>query len=75
MLKRGWQTAKVITALDSQPVGLVRREKNVTVATMDNCLLSINNKVMKMESYIAMYKHYVKCCNERLFNHFPPLKK
>ena len=48
MLKRGWQTAKVITALDSQPVGLVRREKNVTVATMDNCLLSINNKVMEM---------------------------
>ena len=45
VLKRGWQTAKVITALDSQPVGLVRREKNVTVATMDNCLVSINNKV------------------------------
>ena len=45
VLKRGWQTAKVITALESQPVGLVRREKNVTVATMDNCLISINNKV------------------------------
>ena len=26
-------------------VGLVRRDKSVTVATMDNCLVSINNKV------------------------------
>ena len=27
-------------------VGLVRRDKSVTVATMDNCLVSINNKVL-----------------------------
>ena len=53
VLKRGWQTAKVITALDSQPVGLVRREKNVTVATMDNCLISINNKVHRLNINIG----------------------
>ena len=45
VLKRGWQSAKVISHLDSQPVGLVRRDKNVTVATMDGCLMSINSKV------------------------------
>ena len=45
VLKRGWQAAKIITRLDSQPVGLVRRDKNVTVADMDNSLMSINSKV------------------------------
>ena len=58
MLKRGWQTAKVITALDSQPVGLVRREKNVTVATMDNCLISINNKVYRTEEETFLTKYF-----------------
>ena len=47
VLKRGWQTAKIICPLDSQPVGLVRREKNVIVATMDNTFMSINSKVTK----------------------------
>ena len=45
VLKRGWQSAKIICPLDSQPVGLVRREKNVIVATMDNTFMSINSKV------------------------------
>ena len=37
VLRRGWYTAKVFTALNS----LVSGEKNVTVATMDNCLVSL----------------------------------
>ena len=44
VLKRGWQAARVICPLDSQPVGLIRREKSITVATMDNNLMAVNNK-------------------------------
>ena len=44
LLKRGWQVAKEICQLDSQPVGLLRREKNIIIATMDNMLMSFTNK-------------------------------
>ena len=47
-LKRGWQTARVICPLDSQPLGLIRREKSITVATMDNNLMALNNKGRKL---------------------------
>ena len=50
VLKRGWQTAKIICPLDSQPVGLVRRDKNITVATMDNSLMAVNSKGKKLWS-------------------------
>ena len=29
LVKRGWQAGRTIAQLDSQPVGLVRREKNI----------------------------------------------
>ena len=59
VLKRGWQTAKIITPLDSQPVGLVRRDKNITVATMDNTLTSINSKGKKLWS--VKMPHSILC--------------
>ena len=43
-LKRLWTEAKVIAVLDSQTVGLIRREKTVTVATMSQQLVCYTNK-------------------------------
>eukprot|EP00093_Oithona_nana_P004818 04818.XXX_23556_31986_1 [CDS] Oithona nana genome sequencing. len=43
-LKRGWSQAKVITLLESQAVGLIRREKTILVGTMDDCLQSFSSK-------------------------------
>ncbi len=43
-LKRGWPSAKVIAALDSQAVGLIRRDKTVTVATMTSQLACYTTK-------------------------------
>ncbi|TRY67055.1 hypothetical protein TCAL_07811 [Tigriopus californicus] len=47
-LKRGWATAKTIALLESQAVGLIRREKTITVATMDETLICFSNKGKKL---------------------------
>ncbi|XP_023347799.1 Bardet-Biedl syndrome 1 protein homolog isoform X2 [Eurytemora carolleeae] len=47
-LKRGWPAAKIISQLDSQAVGLIRREKNLVIATMDNRLFSFTTKGKKV---------------------------
>ena len=43
-LKRMWTEAKTIAVLDSQTVGLIRREKTVTVATMSQQLVCYTTK-------------------------------
>ena len=45
LLKRGWPSAKLLCQLDSQPVGLLRREKNIIIACMDQTLMCLTNKV------------------------------
>ena len=45
LLKRGWPAAKVLCQLDSQPVGLLRREKNIIIGCMDQTLMCLTNKV------------------------------
>ena len=44
LLKRGWPSAKLLCQLDSQPVGLLRREKNIIIACMDQTLMCLTNK-------------------------------
>ncbi|KAG0729916.1 Bardet-Biedl syndrome 1 [Chionoecetes opilio] len=44
-LKRGSKVGRPTAELTSQPVGLIRREKTIIVATMDQYLHSFNNKV------------------------------
>ena len=43
-LKRGWTEAKVLTMLETQAVGLIRREKFILVSTMDDCLQCFSSK-------------------------------
>ena len=45
LLKRGWPSAKLLCQLDSQPVGLLRRDKNIILACMDQTLMCLTNKV------------------------------
>ena len=45
LLKRGCPSAKLLCQLDSQPVGLLRREKNIIIACMDQTLMCLTNKV------------------------------
>ena len=40
-----WPAAKVLCQLDSQPVGLLRREKNIIIGCMDQTLMCLTNKV------------------------------
>lgn len=44
-LKRGTKIGRPTAELTSQPVGLLRRDKSIIVATMDQNLHSFNNKV------------------------------
>lgn len=44
-LKRGTKVGRPTAELTSQPVGLIRRDKTIIVATMDHHLHSFNNKV------------------------------
>ena len=43
-MKRGWTEAKVLTMLETQAVGLIRREKFIMVATMDDRLQCFSSK-------------------------------
>ncbi|XP_050689408.1 Bardet-Biedl syndrome 1 protein homolog [Eriocheir sinensis] len=47
-LKRGTKIGRPTAELTSQPVGLIRRDKNIIVATMDHHLHSFNNKGKRM---------------------------
>ena len=50
-LKRMWTEAKTIAVLDSQTVGLIRREKTVTVATMSQQLV---RQLPRQEGYCGL---------------------
>jgi Bardet-Biedl syndrome 1 protein len=47
-LKRGWSTARTIAVLESQAVGLIRREKTILVGTMDHSLVCFSSKGKKL---------------------------
>ena len=44
-LKRGTKIGRPTAELTSQPIGLLRRDKSIVVATMDQNLHCFNNKV------------------------------
>ncbi|KAK4326344.1 hypothetical protein Pmani_003138 [Petrolisthes manimaculis] len=49
-LKRGVKLGRPTAELTSQPVGLIRRDKSIIVATMDQYLYSFNNKGKRLWS-------------------------
>ena len=61
LLKRGWPSAKLLCQLDSQPVGLLRREKNIIIACMDQTLMCLTNKVSLLHS---LYPTYPLCVTQ-----------
>lgn len=57
-LKRGTKIVGRPTAeLTSQPVGLLRRDRSIIVATMDQNLHSFNNKV-SFKKFVLAYVHF-----------------
>ena len=47
-LRRGWGTSKTIAVLETQAVGILRREKTILVATMADSLVCFSSKGKKL---------------------------
>ena len=67
-LKRGWTEAKVLTVLETQAVGLIRREKFILVATMDDCLQCFSSKG-RASIWLLKIENRVNIISQLSFNH------